>query len=68
MVGPQHRATLSFTRVLRVTRVYHKFAAYFVTQSLHQPSGLMGPSTTMQEDDGTNSLQFAQLWLPLGWL
>ncbi len=67
MEGPQHQATLRFTRVPRVSRVYHKFAAYFATQSLHQPSGLMGPSTTIQED-GTNSLQFAQLWLPFGWL
>ncbi len=39
---------------------------YLPTQSLHQPCGLIGPSTSVQEDGGTNSLQFAQLWLPFG--
>jgi hypothetical protein len=39
---------------------------YLLTQSLHQPCALIGPSTSVQEDGGTNSLQFAQLWPPFG--
>jgi hypothetical protein len=47
------------------TRVL-KLKPYLLTQSLHQPRALTGPSTSLQEDGGMNSLQFAQLWLPFG--
>jgi hypothetical protein len=40
---------------------------YLLTQSRHQPRGLIGPSTSVQEDGGMKNLQFAQLWLPFGW-
>jgi len=40
---------------------------YLLTQSEHQPLGLIGPSTSLQEDGGMNRLQFAHFWLPFGW-
>ena len=39
---------------------------YLLTQSLHQPRGLIGPSTSVQEDGRTKNLQFAQFLLPFG--
>ena len=40
---------------------------HLLTQSLPQPCRLIEPSTSLQEDDGMNNLQFAQqLWLPFG--
>jgi hypothetical protein len=51
--GPSPSARLS-TRLL-------KLKPYLLTQSLHQPRALTGPSTSLQEDGGMNSLQFAQL-------
>ncbi len=33
---------------------------------LHQPLGLMAPSTLLQALGAWNSLQLAQLWLPFG--
>jgi hypothetical protein len=41
---------------------------YLPAQSVHQPLGLIGPSTSLHEDGGINSLQLSHLWLPLGWL
>jgi hypothetical protein len=38
-----------------------EFVPYLLTQSLHQPWLLTGPSTSWQEDGEMNSLQFAQL-------
>jgi hypothetical protein len=38
----------------------------FFDHILHQPLGLMVPSTTLQEFGGSNSPQFSQLALPFG--